>query len=265
MKILHRISFNNDEKAARMASEILGREIGPGLQTVVVDENMRGAQEFIKYTVECDLLDIVTTEFTKSEIANSNHVVIRSKWIKGYPQPFDDSGYYLQTYGREASERCPEIGRQIGPFRIESVPKWGKRSVFQMHTIHDEFFVHAETYEKVFEPFGVGAREVLIHTSGAVANSVVQLEIPIFETHFLTEFMVVNECPERGYKRFLSPQIRGYWPRLSVLPDVPFFKTHEVFGEGWEHYSIVVVRQDLYRAIAEFKLTEITAQCIQNY
>lgn len=110
--------------------------------------------------------DFVRTEFTQAECDTASFL-----WMlgseKGYPQPKGGFGYLKATY--DLSDYCAACGigeKQRAPFRMKGEPKWGKKHIFQLNWVYDQYFVPPSIWEEVFRPFGIGRLPVLNHRTG---------------------------------------------------------------------------------------------------
>lgn len=203
--------------------------------------------------------DRVWTEFSDEERKQAPFLEMGA-WYHGYPQPqdyrhdarskIDKLPYLRQTYGfSEACEKCWAGRKQTAPFRMKKSQVWGRRSILQLEWVTDEFFVRPDVYESIFRPFGIGSRPVLLHTTGAALDTVVQLVIDTtaeVQVHGIPLERVCAGCGEKDYHR----STRGF-PPAPEHAKPPVFKSRQVFN-GYNRR--VYVSSGLYQKIADAKL-----------
>lgn len=214
----------------------------------------------MKWNVEdgCDLnnLGIAHTEFTRSELQGASLLQMLGLQ-KGYPQPANDFGYLKATY--DLSEYCPICGigkRQVAPFRMKGEPKWGKKHIFQLNWVYDEYFVLPSVWEEVFHPFGIGRLPVLDHRSSNELQTVVQLEIKdVAESELSLGGKYPSEICSSCRRTKYLPVSRGVFPAFPDDPSYPVCRTKEYFGSGASAWNAIVVKDALYRATQRHKLT----------
>ena len=197
------------------------------------------------------------TEFSKQELADADFVALVPEWMNGYPEPSDHFGYRPLIY--DLSDYCPECGsgkRQKAPFRLKKPPTWGRRSIFVLNWIYDEFFVPPEIWESRFKPFGIGSREVVLDRTGAVLDNVAQLDVPTIVELDMQDRRLQDLKPEPcgscGRLRY-GRITRGYQPRPTAPPPDAMFKSAQDFGTGHRSEKLVYVSQDLYQRVADLR------------
>lgn len=175
---------------------------------------------------------------------------LRPSWHYGYPQPDEDNfGYRQVTY--DLSGYCEECGggkRQKAPFRIKSEPKWGRRSIFQLNWVFDEYFVRPDTYEKIFKPLGIAYREVT-NAKGTELKTVLQL-VTDEEIRVTVDGLPADTCRKCQRTKYI-PVTRGPFPPLAVEPRGHLAKTEQYFGSGASAWKGVIVSQKLASALKE--------------
>jgi len=144
MNVIHHITFNtNHVRYASDYFEKIGIKIkNPGIISAFdIGENDKRWIDIRKFIDDhsTDITDYQSvTQFTKTEMDNSDFFRLSPKWHNQYPQP-DDFGYEAITY--DATRICSKCGielKQIAPFSIERNPKWGKRNIVQLYWVYDE-------------------------------------------------------------------------------------------------------------------------------
>jgi hypothetical protein len=158
--------------------------------------------------------------------------------------------YLRQTYDfSEACEKCWTGRKQTAPFRMKKSPAWGRRSILQLEWVTDEFFVKPDVYESIFRPFGIGSRPVLLHTTRAELDTVVQLVIDAraeVQVRGIPLQRICSGCGEKDYHL----GTRGF-PHSPQHTKLPVFKSSQVF-DGYNRR--VYVSNGLYRRIVDAKL-----------
>ena len=253
MQFIHRISISSSPKIqAELAG--MGIVVGPGgpvtrLVTFVVDESHESWPEVQRWIAARRPIDIVSTKFSKQELASAKWLELMANWHHGYPQPDEDVFGYLEgTY--DLSEYCRECGtglKQRAPFQMKGEPKWGRNGILQLNWTFDEYFVTPEVLVTVFEPHGVGYKEVL-NTRETELKSVVQLVVER-EINIVTEGLPAETCARCGRVKYL-PVTRGPSPALAGEPAGHMVKTREYFGSGGSAHKGVLISQDLANALA---------------
>lgn len=152
---------------------------------------------------------------------------------------------------RDYCRHCGQGASQRAPFRLWREPRWGRRSLLQLHWVFDEYFAHPDAWEQVLRPLGIAARPVLQHPSGAPLQTVVQWDVGCIASAFLAlGAHPAEDCPHCGRSRYL-PFTRGFFPPFrGPVPEVPVMKTREYFGSGGRAYRQVIIPNTVYRAIA---------------
>src|SRR5215831_10817776 len=183
MRIIHNISLNVDAQKERAFSEagVALHPEGPpslvaGLATFRISEDDPRWPEVRALMEAFQIMDVSWTRFSASELDSARFLVLGITRHQGYPQPDHDFGYRNITY--DCSDFCEACGtglRQIAPFRFLRPPTWGKKSVLQLNWVFDEYFVKPDVWRDVFKPLGVASLPVLLHKTGEVIDSVVQI------------------------------------------------------------------------------------------
>jgi rRNA maturation protein Nop10 len=205
--------------------------------------------------VNFKVFDTVRTQFSESELNDARFLATFACGHHGYPEPRDGHGYLAATF--DLRDRCPACGlgkKQVAPFRIKNIKALGKRAILQLNWVFDEYFVTPDVWKSVFEPLGVGYREVLLHSTGSVLDSVVQLDIcdsadvNVYDIPFKT-------CPACGRKKH-QREPNGLYP-VPVMPRAAIFKSKQWFGIG---VPLVLVSHALYQRIGDAGLRGVTFQ-----
>ncbi len=271
MKVNHRVTVV-DTPQRRNALSALGVKFGdPGSSLVRIlwfdiseDDSswMQVRDLIVKWNAEdgCGLnnFGMVSTEFTREELAAASfHQMLGLQ--KGYPQPAGNFGYLKATYN--LSDFCALCGvgaKQAAPFRMKGEPKWGKKRIFQLNWVYDEYFVLPAVWEDVFRPFGVGCLPVLDHRSGNELQTVVQLEIKDTAKPNLSlgGKYPSETCASCRRTKFL-PICRGFFPAFEQDPLFLICKAQEYFGSGASAWNATVVNGSVYKAIQNHKLSGV--------
>jgi hypothetical protein len=250
VQIQHHIALRLDDErqAAFREAGIELKKAGIMTAFEITEDDPRW-QKVLPLTHKFKVFDTVTTKFSAAELTNAGYLGMAAAGHHGYPEPSDDNGYLQATF--DLSEYCRTCGtglKQIAPFRLKKTPKLGK-SLLQLNWILDEYFVTPELWKDVFEPLGIGHRPVVLHKTGAVLDSVVQLEIP--HTHDLqVDGLSFSVCPACSRKKY-SISFRGFFPPPSGGPEDPMFKSSQYFGPGALAYKLVLVSGALYRKVKD--------------
>ena len=253
MQIIHRISISSTPEI-RSELAAMGIVVGAsGLVTFEVDEGHEAWAALPPWIARRKAVDIVSTKFSKRELADARWLTLEPSWHHGYPQP-DESrfGYRKATCAVDGfCEQCGIGLKQKAPFQMKSEPKWGRNGILQLHWVFDEFFVTPEVWSTIFKPNGVGCRPVL-DTTGAELKTVVQLVIQQ-EVSVVVEGLAAERCTRCGRLKSL-PVARGAFPPLANEPSVRMAKTREYFGSGASAYKGILVSQDVARGLAAEKV-----------
>jgi hypothetical protein len=253
VQIIHRISISSSPEI-RGELATMGIVVGAGgLVSFEVDEAHEAWSALQPWIVRRRAVDIVSTKFSKKELADARWLALEPSWHHGYPQPDEGHfGYRETTY--EVADFCEQCGlglKQKAPFQMKSEPKWGRNGILQLHWVFDEFFVTPEVWSTVFNPNGVGYRPVL-DVKGTELKTVVQLVVPE-AVSVGVEGLDAERCTRCGRVKSL-PVTRGAFPFLANEPSVRMAKTREYFGSGAAAYRGVLVSQDVARALAAEKV-----------
>ena len=260
MRIIHRFGFCISEQQQKQL-EALGVKSPsainlPGDHPFVafdVAENHPNWPQIYELLQHWDSADsTIRTEFSKKEI-RAAHWLELGAWHNGYPQPDEDNfGYQEATY--DLSDFCEQCGigtKQKAPFQLKNEPKWGKRGIFQLIWVYDEFFVTPDVWAHVFEPHGIGCRHV-INTKGIELKTVVQLVVDE-EISIATEGLHHERCDRCGRLKYI-PVTRGMFPALTSRPSQAMVKTTDYFGSGGQADKRVLISQDLALSLADKKV-----------
>jgi hypothetical protein len=248
MQVLHRISISaTPEIRAELAhmAIVVGAN---GLVTFEVDESHESWPKVQRWISMRRAVDIVSTKFSKQEIAAAQWLELMPSWHHGYPQPKEDVfGYLDATYDLSGyCQKCGTGARQKAAFQMKAEPKWGTNGILQLNWIFDEFFVTPEVWSKVFEPYGIGRRHVLSIRESEL-KTVVQLVVNK-EVDIVTDGLQKETCGRCGRNKY-APITRGPFPRLASKPVGPMVKTRQYFGSGASANKRVLISQEIARAL----------------
>ena len=198
----------------------------------------------------------MTTKFSDAELDGAQFLGLIASGQFGYPEPSEDWGYLDATF--DASEHCRICGvgaKQIAPFRLKEPPTARKNSVIQLNWIFDEYFVASGVWASVFKPSGVRSRPVVLHQTGRVIESTVQIRIDaICEVE--SDRLPMQECGACGRIKY-EYSLRGPYP-APVSPTAEIFKSSQWFGAGGRAFRLVMVSRDVFRRVREAGLRGIT-------
>lgn len=262
MKIIHRISINGDERQMREFHSA-GVDLRVGSSTFVIAEHDPRWPDIAELVQKHGALDFVSTNFSAAERSRSEYLSMDPTWHHGYPQPSDDRSYLQETY--DLSHYCASCGigkRQVKPFRLKKAPSWGKKAILQLNWVFDEYFVVPDVWEAVFAPFDVGSRPAVLDKTGAVLNSVLQLDIPS-SCELALEGRPLEVCADCGREKYL-PISRGFFPAPDSSGE-PIFKSRQYFGSGGSAFQAVLVSNALYQKLRDAKVRGVEfAPCKQQ-
>ncbi|HSP78312.1 MAG TPA: hypothetical protein VLQ93_07270 [Myxococcaceae bacterium] len=216
MQIIHRISIDSTPEIRRELAT-MGIVVGAsGLVTFEIDEAYDSWPALQSWIARRDAFDLISTNFSKKEIAEARWLELEPDWHHGYPQPGEDHfGYWEATYDvADFCERCGIGLKQKAPFQMKAEPRWGRRGILQLNWVFDEFFVTPEVWSAIFRPHGIGCRPVL-NTKGAELKTVVQL---VVQEGVKTEGLEAERCTHCGRLKFLHAGSRA---GVSNLPPRP--------------------------------------------
>ncbi len=255
MRIVHRVSKTIDIAMQRELA-ILNIKVEIGLCTFEVDESHPSWDEVEAWISKWDAIDIVHTEFSKSELSSAAVLELCPSWHHGYPEPSAEMAFLKETYVESSVCKVCGSGKvQQHSFRLKQEPKWGNRQALQLNWVFDEFFVQPETWRRVFQPFGIACREVLHVRTGKPLETIVQLCVDEIATAELSidGNHEVDRCKSCGVVKYM-PIVRGEFPGLQGEFKGSMIKTKEVFGSGASSWRAVLVSSELFRAITEAKV-----------
>lgn len=255
MQIIHRISIVSSPNIQRELARLGISVADGGFASFDVDESNQSWPELERWVLRRRPLDVVRTKFSKTETTDARFLELVPDWHHGYPQPDEDVfGYRQATYDlTDWCERCGVGMKQRAPFQMKAEPKWGKRSILQLHWVFDEYFVTRDAWVRVFKPHGIVCRPVL-NTRGSELSSVVQLvaesEVGVVTEGLATEETACASCQRTKY----LPVARGRFPALKEEPAAAMVKTSEYFGSGAAADKRVLISQAVAHSLAAAKL-----------
>lgn len=227
MRIVHRVGLNADSRDQRELARI-GVSIDLGVGAFEVDEADVHWPEIEAWARKRKAVLKTWTEFTSDEIDSASWAFFGAYKVFGYPQP--RASFREATYDLTQSCAICGVGAiQRAPFRMKGEPNWGDDEILQLNLIYDELFVKPETWHKVFEPLGVGYRDVL-DTQGVPLSTVLQIDVDK-----LVDVTVAPEtgttCPTCGQVKY-AVHTRGRFPRPLSEPESHVVRTRQYFGVG---------------------------------
>lgn len=171
-------------------------------------------------------IDVPGVQFTKKEILSAQYCIINRWKTCGYPMPDNDFTWLDNTYESWCSE-CGTPSLQKEDFRVKKLPQY---PLWGLIWVYDEFFVRTDLYEKYFKPLNIECRSVRMYKNDSIADSYVQLVIPVIEEPLdLSSYssQICSKCGERKY----DAKILGFFP-LQEHPLPHIYKSLEHFGDG---------------------------------
>jgi hypothetical protein len=260
MKINYRYAFKWSPERGAVLRE-LGLRVdapvsGEGVANAYAEEGHSG------WSVACQLIrswdgsEFITTEFTGPEISGAEYCVLGGIHTNGYPQPEEGYGYRQITYSSE--NRCSKCGAglsQAAAFRVKKSLKWGRNSFLQLYWVVDEYFMPAAVWESKLAPLGVAARPVE-DTKGFPVEGVVQL-VADRRVAFDMGSARGEICSLCGRERYRVNN-RGYYPAPAGSPDIPIFRSEQIFGSGRMSFNEIIVRSDVVSVIVAERLRGVT-------
>ena len=248
MRILHNISPWKNEATKNAFFEI-GIDLSGAYEILRVYEDDDRWPMIKKLIDSLKINDRITTEFSKEELASAKFLQMLPDWHCGYPEPSDNFGFIERTY--DTSLACDECNLgliQRAPFRLKKIPSMGKKSIFQLNWVFDEYFVSIEAWERVFKAFDIKYRPVVLNKTSAEIENIVQFMVPnIVELDIPSNFEV-EICPKCAQTKYL-PNFIGFTPTPKMDAHFDIFKSRQYFGSGGSAFHLVVVSAALYDAI----------------
>jgi len=247
MQIIHRVTLSATPDD-RVSLARWGVSVGEGFASFEVDEAHPDWARLRDWMAGREVVDVVTTKFSKGELAGADWLQMEPTWHHGYPQPAEkEFGYRQATYDlTNWCEKCGSGLKQKGPFQMKGEPRWGRNGILQLNWVFDEFFVTPEVWASVFEPNQIACQPVT-NRDGAELKTVVQLVVD-GEVAILGEGLPVERCSRCGRSKFL-PTMRGFFPALMGKPSRSMVKTEAFFGSGARAHREMLVARPLAQAL----------------
>ncbi len=191
--------------------------------------------------------------FTKKELKESLLSAKSGGHNHGYPMPDMNGGYLELTYDLSDYSKNSGIGKkQKNAFRLKNVPKAGKKRMFGVGWIFDEYFVDIELYNEVFRPLGIKSRPILKYKKDIPFDTHVQLVLEETEETLDLKDNPIETCQETGRWKY-QPMPQGFYPRYKNII-APIFKSKEWFGSGAEAHKRIFITQELREKLIEMKI-----------
>lgn len=222
-----------------------------GFEAIQVDEEIYF--KLSEYLNKWGISGVRYPEFTKKELEESLLSAKSGANILGYPMPDMDFGYLELIYDlSDYCERCGIGKKQKDAFKLKDVPKKGKKRLFSIGWIFDEYFVDIDLYNEVFKPLGIKSREVLNYKKDIPFENTVQLVLE--ETHetLKLENNPIESCDKCGRWKY-QPMPQGFYPKYENTI-APMFKSKDWFGTGAEARKRIFVIQELREKLIEMKI-----------
>jgi hypothetical protein len=248
VKIIHHFAWRpSDGQVAELLS--LGFKVNAPEGLLALDvEEADPRWPAVRALAPPDVLDMVFTRSTESERSAASWLAMHATGHHGYPQPEDhylEATYDVSTYCRA----CGAGAVQRAPFRFRRDPRLKPQRLLQLNWVFDVFFTGLTTWQQVFQPLGVGSRDVVLQRTGAVLPSIVQLETPEAPAPLNLAKHGHAVCVLCGRVKYL-PHTRGFLPAFAgPAPRSPLAVSRELFGSGASAYRTVLATGPLYRAM----------------
>jgi hypothetical protein len=268
MHINHHISFNKNEHL-ELYHYILRNNIKSesveGWDYVVVDiyEDSCHWEKILFYLGGEPDVDICTTIFSKKELENAEWLSVRSKWHNGYPQPNSGTDTYDKvTY--DTANYCKKCGSglvQNNPFRISSMPNWGKRHFFMLNWVLEELFVSDAAKSILIQSgiSGISFLEVKNKSGTKNIDGVYQLmvenEIPeglIDGQMSVKEIVVCDECEKKKFIASGKGILKFKKEIFTGAGDI--VRTTDRFGADNWNIPLIIISQRLYKVLVDNNL-----------
>lgn len=195
-------------------------------------------------------------DFTKQERKEALLSVKNTAPAHGYPMPDMDFGYRELTY--DLSNYCSSCGigfKQKDAFRLKSVPPMGKKQIFGLGWVFDEYFVERKIYEDIFKPLGIECREVLKYKKETPFENTVQLVLPETDEKLNLEGYPTESCSKCGRTKYQAmPQ--GFYPMYKNII-APIFKSYDYFGSGASAFKRIFVTKELRDKLVDLKIEKL--------
>ncbi|MEM9141348.1 MAG: hypothetical protein AAGA86_00080 [Bacteroidota bacterium] len=251
MRIFHQISGNWTNRQIEFLKKF-NISLNLGVDKVILEENEL-YYELEPYFKKWGALDIRYPEFTMKELTESKLSAKSGSHEHGYPMPDMDFGYLNLTY--DLSDYCESSGigkKQKDAFRLKNVPKAGKKRMFGVGWIFDEYFVDIELYNELFKPLGIKSRPVLKYKKEEPFDTHVQLVLEETEETLDLKDNPIEKCEESGRWKY-QPMPQGFYPQYKNII-APIFKSKEWFGTGAEARKRIFVTQELREKLIDMKI-----------
>jgi ribosomal protein L37E len=190
----------------------------------------------------------VATEYSEDDLRAARYLAMLATDQHGYPEPALSGKYLAATFNLEAYCSACGIGKmQAAPFRLKKPPSL-RKSIRQLNWVFDEYFVSTGIYETVFKPFGIGCRPIVLHRTGDLIDSVVQLDVPV-TVDLEPGRWPSKVCPRCGRRKYAATGLRrDVCPRPNET-GMPMFRSKQYFGDGARAFQLVLVSQKLRRVM----------------
>jgi hypothetical protein len=195
-------------------------------------------------------------DFTKQEKMEALLSVKDGGHEHGYPMP--DMGFGFRELTYDLSNYCSSCGiglKQKDAFRLKSVPPVGKKQIFGLGWVFDEYFVDRKIYEDIFKPLGVECREVLRYKKETPFEDTVQLVLQETDEKLDLESYPAESCSKCGKIKYQAmPQ--GFYPMYKNII-APIFKSYEYFGSGASAFKRIFVTKELRDKLVDLKIEKL--------
>lgn len=265
MEINYRVAFHKDEVPA-LLYYLKQHQIQYNQVDTLIAFDMLESNPHWSFIEECvvsqSLFAWPSKVFSKKELLEAEWFVLWSRWHFDYPQPEDSYWDEITYTQKDACKLCQNGEKQIAPFRMKKVPKWGRRGFLMMNWISDEFFVSEETKQLMEqEEFSdISFCEVQNKSGKETIPGVYQLMIhrylpgnAIKDNSYSPGFFICPGCGRKIYKPDLKEKVAYHKEAFASMPDI--VKTTDYMGhEDSGSHQRILVNQKFYRTITKHHL-----------
>jgi hypothetical protein len=205
------------------------------------------------------------TTFTQSEMDNAQFYALSGDWYFEYPQPENNFGYTDTTYTPDAGcKKCGIDKIQQHSFSIKKAPKWGRRDIFLLNWVPDEYFISGNLKDELEKRFSdMRFQTVLKYPKAMVLDDVFQLVVESLISVPVPNNTEVEICSFCGKKKFHSIIGAGFFP-APVEKNFSIAKTVQYFGSGGSAFRVVIINKAVYQLLSNAEIKGVSYIPCQN-